>query len=139
MTQYIALFHKRRRKGYGVSFPDFPGCIAIGDDFETALREAAEALAFHVEGLREDGQKVPKPRTLEQVQAEGEDWIEWEGAIVATVPLLPPEGRSLRVQITIDERLLSKIDAVSKNRSAFLSDAARRLLDERSAVKHRTP
>jgi hypothetical protein len=85
------------------------------------------------------GQKVPKPRTLEQVQEHGEDWIEWGGAIVATVPLLPPEGRSLRVQITLDERLLSKIDAVCKNRSAFLSDAARRLLDERSAVKHRTP
>ncbi len=139
MPQYIALLHKRRRKGYGVSFPDFPGCTAIGDDLEDALRQAVQALAFHVDGMREDGHKVRKPRTLEQVQADGEDWIEWEGAIVATVPLLPPEGRSLRVQITIDERLLSKIDAVSKNRSAFLSDAAKRLLDERSAVKHRTP
>jgi predicted RNase H-like HicB family nuclease len=127
MTQYIALLHKRRGKGYGVSFPDFPGCIAIGDDLESALRAAAEALAFHVDG--EDRQKVPKPRTLEQVQTDGEDWIEWEGAIVATVPLLPPEGRSLRVQITMDERLLSKIDAVTKNRSAFLSEAARRLLE----------
>ena len=128
MTQYIALLHRRRGKGYGVSFPDFPGCTAIGDDLEGALREAAEALAFHVDGMREDRQKLPKPKTLEQVRADGEDWIEWEGAIVATVPLLPPEGRSLRVQITMDERLLSKIDAVSKNRSAFLSEAARRLL-----------
>ncbi len=132
MTQYIALLHKRRGKGYGVSFPDFPGCTAIGDDLESALREAAEALAFHVDGMRQDGQKVPKPRTLEQVREDGEDWIEWNGAIVTTVPLLPPEGRSLRVQITMDERLLSKIDAVSKNRSAFLSEAARRLLEARS-------
>jgi predicted RNase H-like HicB family nuclease len=128
MTQYIALLHKRRRKGYGVSFPDFPGCIAIGNDLETALREAAEALAFHVEGMREDGQKAPKPRTLEQIRADREDWIEWENAIVTTVPLLPPEGRRLRVQITMDERLLSRIDAVSKNRSAFVSEAARRML-----------
>jgi predicted RNase H-like HicB family nuclease len=128
MPQYIALLHKRRRKGYGVSFPDFPGCTAIGDDLENALREAAEALAFHVEGMREDGQKVPKPRTIEQIRADREDWIEWEDAIVATVPLLPPEGRRLRVQITMDERLLSKIDAVSKNRSAFVSEAARRML-----------
>jgi len=129
MTQYIALLHKRRGKGYGVSFPDFPGCTAIGDELESALREAAEAFAFHVDSMREDGQKIPKPRTLEQVREDGEDWIEWKGAIVATVPLLPPEGRSLRVQITMDERLLSKIDAVSKNRSAFLSEAARRLLE----------
>jgi predicted RNase H-like HicB family nuclease len=132
MTQYIALLHKRRGKGYGVSFPDFPGCVAAGDDLESALREAAEALAFHVDGRRADRQKVPKPRTLEQVREDGEDWIEWNGAIMATVPLLPPEGRSLRVQITMDERLLSKIDAVSKNRSAFLSEAARRLLEGRS-------
>ena len=90
---------------------------------------AEEALAFHVDGMREDRQKVPKPRTLEQVREDGEDWVDWNGAIIATVPLLPPEGRSLRVQITMDERLLSKIDAVSKNRSAFLSEAARRLLE----------
>jgi predicted RNase H-like HicB family nuclease len=138
MQQYIALLHKRRGRGYGVSFPDFPGCTAIGDDLEDALRQAAQALAFHVDGMRADGQKVRKPRTLEQVQEDGEDWIEWEGAIVTMVPLLPPEGRSLRVQITIDERLLSKIDAVSKNRSAFLSDAAKLLLGEKSPVKHRT-
>jgi predicted RNase H-like HicB family nuclease len=135
VTQYIALLHKRRGKGYGVSFPDFPGCTAIGDNVASALREAAEALAFHVEGMREDGQKLPKPRTLEHIRKDGEDWIEWKGAIVATAPLLPPEGRSLRVQITMDERLLSKIDAVTSNRSAFLSEAARRLLDERSSVK----
>jgi len=139
MTQYIALLHKRRHKGYGVSFPDFPGCIAIGDDLDTALREGAEALAFHVEGMRQDGQKVPRPRTLEQIRQAREDWIEWEGAIVATVPLLPPGGRSLRVQITMDERLLSKIDAVTRNRSAFLSEAARRLLGEESAVKDQNP
>ncbi len=132
MTQYIALLHKRRGKGYGVSFPDFPGCTAIGNDLESALREAAEALAFHVDGMHEDGQKIPKPRTLEQVRQDSEDWIEWNGAIVATVPLLPPEGQSLRVQITMDQRLLSRIDAVSKNRSAFLSEAARRLLEARS-------
>ena len=139
MPQYIALLHKRRRKGYGVSVPDFPGCTTVGDDLEDALLQAAQALAFHVDCMREDGQKVRKPRTLEQIQADGEDWIEWEGAIIAMVPLLPPEGRSLRVQITIDGRLLSRIDAVSRNRSAFLADAAKRLLDEKSPVKHRTP
>ena len=85
MTQYIALLHKRRGKGYGVSFPDFPGCTAIADDLESALREAAEALAFHADGMREDRRKIPKPRTLEQVRHDGEDWIEWNGAIVATV------------------------------------------------------
>jgi predicted RNase H-like HicB family nuclease len=130
MTQYIALLHKRRGKGYGVSFPDFPGCIAVGGDLESALREAADALAFHVDGMRADRQKVPGPRSLDQIRHDHEDWIEWEGAIVSTVPLLPAGNRSQRVQITMDERLLSRIDAVTKNRSAFLAEAARRLLEE---------
>jgi predicted RNase H-like HicB family nuclease len=132
MRQYIALLHKWAGKGYGVSFPDFPGCVAVGDDLESALREGAEAFAFHIAGMRQDRQKVPKPRSLEEIRRGRDDWIDWEDAVVATVPLLPAGGHSLRVQITMDERLLSKIDAVTKNRSAFLAEAARRLLDEPS-------
>jgi predicted RNase H-like HicB family nuclease len=128
MVQYLALVHKEAAN-YGVMFPDFPGCVAVGESVEDALQESAEALAFHVEGMQEDQLPVPKPRSLEAVKAADEDWIDWEDAVVATVPLLPPPGRTQRVQITMDERLLSRIDAVSKNRSAFLSEAARRELE----------
>jgi hypothetical protein len=51
-------------------------------------------------------------------------------AIVATVSLLPTQGKALRVQVTMDERLLARIDAVTKNRSAFLSQAALRVLEK---------
>ncbi len=131
MTQYIALLHKTERKGYGVSFPDFPGCVTVGRTVEDALREGAEVLAFHVDGMREDGIKIPKPRTLEAIREAKQDWVEMEDAIVATVPLLPPQGRALRVQVTMDERLLARIDAVTKNRSAFLAWAALRVLETR--------
>jgi predicted RNase H-like HicB family nuclease len=130
MTQYIALLHKNGRKGYGVSFPDFPGCVSGGRTVEDALREAAEALALHVDGMREDGDKIPKPRTVEAIRAAGEDWVDRKDAIVATVALLPPQGKALRVQVTMDERLLARIDAVTKNRSAFLSQAALRILEK---------
>jgi predicted RNase H-like HicB family nuclease len=129
MTHYIALVHKENRKNYGVVFPDFPGCVAVGGSVEEALREAAEALAFHVEGMQQDGLSLPKPRSVEILRATKLDWIDWQDAIVATVPLLGAPGRTQRVQITIDERLLARIDAVTKNRSAFLADAARRELD----------
>jgi len=131
MTQYIALLHKTERKGYGVSFPDFPGCVTVGRTVEDALREGAEVLAFQVDGMREDGIKIPKPRTLEAIREAKQDWVEMEDAIVATVPLLPPQGRALRVQVTMDERLLARIDAVTKNRSAFLAWAALRVLETR--------
>jgi predicted RNase H-like HicB family nuclease len=48
---YIAYLHKTRKSDYGVSFPDFPGCITAGRTLEEARRMAAEALALHVEGL----------------------------------------------------------------------------------------
>lgn len=130
MTQYIALLHKNGRKGYGVSFPDFPGCVSAGSTVEDALREAAEALALHVDGIREDGDRIPKPRALEAIRNAKEDWVDLQDAIIATVPLMPPQGKSLRVQVTIDERLLARIDAVAKNRSAFLSQAALHVLEK---------
>ena len=128
MTQYLALLHKNGRKGYGVIFPDFPGCVSAGHTTEVALRQAAEALALHVDGMREDGHKIPKPRTLEAIREAGQDWVDMKDAIVATVSLLPPQGKALRVQVTMDERLLARIDAVTKNRSAFRSQAALRIL-----------
>jgi predicted RNase H-like HicB family nuclease len=130
MTQYIALLHQNGRKGYGVSFPDFPGCVSAGSTVEDALREAAEALALHVDGMREDGDRIPKPRGLEAIRNAKQDWVELQDAIIATVPLMPPQGKSLRVKVTMDERLLARIDAVAKNRSAFLSQAALQILEK---------
>ena len=128
MAAYIALFDRAADGSFGVVFPDFPGCTSAGDGFEDALREASEALAFHAQGMREDGESIPAPRSLEEIRAAGEDWYDMAGAIVAAVPLLPPPARAVRVNITIDERLLAEIDAVAKNRSAFLADAAREAL-----------
>jgi predicted RNase H-like HicB family nuclease len=130
MTQYIVLLHKNGRKGYGASFPDFPGCVSGGTTVEDTLREAAEALALHVDGMLEDGQKIPKPRSVEAIHQAGQDWVDLEDALVATVPLLPASGKAVRVQVTIDERLLARIDAVTKNRSAFLAQAATEILDK---------
>jgi hypothetical protein len=95
---------------------------------DEALRMGAEALGGHVEMMRRDGDAIPEARTLEQIKAAGEDWIEWDGAVAVAVPLLPAPGRAVRVNVTMDERLLAQIDAVTGNRSAFLADAARRVL-----------
>ncbi|GHV05935.1 hypothetical protein FACS189485_13670 [Spirochaetia bacterium] len=75
---------------YGVVFPDFPGLTTVGDNYHLAH----EALAFHVEGLSEDGNKLPEPRTLAEIKVGWEDWSEWEGNdyIVASITLLPPYG-----------------------------------------------
>lgn len=48
MAHYIALIHKDANSDYGVSFPDFPGCISAGSTLEEARRMGAEALALHI-------------------------------------------------------------------------------------------
>jgi predicted RNase H-like HicB family nuclease len=46
---------------FGAHVPDLPGCVAVADTKEDVLRLIQEAIEFHIEGLREDGQPVPTP------------------------------------------------------------------------------
>ena len=41
--------------------PDLPGCVATGDTEAAVEQEIRAAIAFHIEGLREDGLAVPAP------------------------------------------------------------------------------
>jgi predicted RNase H-like HicB family nuclease len=132
MRRYIALLHRRNAGGYGVSFPDFPGCISAGDDWEKATTNGADALRFHVEGMLADGVKLPKARSPEELMAD-RTLAEWfEGAIITSIPLLPPSGKPVRVNVMLDSVLLHEIDRAARhlgmNRSAYLSAAARQLL-----------
>ena len=73
MRNYIGLIHKDAASDYGVSFPDFPGAITAGSTLDEAREMAEEALAFHVEGLIEDGETLPQPSSLETVMANPEN------------------------------------------------------------------
>lgn len=46
---------------YGAYVPDLPGCIAAGESAEEVLQLIQEAIEFHIEGLKEEGQKVSVP------------------------------------------------------------------------------
>lgn len=70
MRSYIGLIHKEPESDYGVSFPDFPGIATAGTSLDDARQMAEEALAFHVEGMVEDGEAIPEPSSLEQVMAD---------------------------------------------------------------------
>ncbi len=56
--------------GFGVSFPDFPGCVSMGGTVDDAVRPGSEALAFHVEGMAADGEPIPQPRSIEAIKAD---------------------------------------------------------------------
>jgi len=132
MSRYIALIHRGETGSWGVSFPDFPGCISAADTFEEIVDAAARALRFHVEGMIEDGDAIPAPRSLEDLRADPEFAEDFADAIVSLVPLLPPRARPMRVNVSLDANLLIEIDAkaaeLGMNRSEFLAEAAKRLI-----------
>ncbi|MBI2755724.1 MAG: type II toxin-antitoxin system HicB family antitoxin [Chloroflexi bacterium] len=45
---------------YSAYVPDLPGCIATGDTLADAEHEIRDAIAFHLDGLREDGLEIPR-------------------------------------------------------------------------------
>jgi predicted RNase H-like HicB family nuclease len=70
VTSYIALIRKDADSDFGVKFPDFPGCVSAGATFEEARRMAQEALELHVHGMREDGDALPAPSSLDAIMAD---------------------------------------------------------------------
>ncbi|MDE0101982.1 MAG: type II toxin-antitoxin system HicB family antitoxin [Bryobacterales bacterium] len=126
--RYVSFIHLDEA-GYGVSFPDFPGCVSVGDTVDEAVKRGAEALAFHVEGLRYDGEPIPPPRSIDEIKGDP-DLDDWRrGANFVLIPLLLDRGSSRRVNISLDRGLLEAIDDEAKERrmtrSAFLATAAR--------------
>jgi len=52
---------------FGAYVPDLPGCIAAGDTREEVLALIHEAIEFHLEGLKEDGQSIPPPSSSSEL------------------------------------------------------------------------
>ncbi len=49
---------------YSAYVPDLPGCIATGESIKDAEREIRLAIRFHIEGMLEDGVKVPEAASV---------------------------------------------------------------------------
>lgn len=117
---------------FGVAFPDFPGCTTVGANLEEAVAKAEQVLAFHAEGLAEDG-TLPRPRTLTELRSDAEFRRDAKDALIVLVPYQPP-SRAVRLNITLEESLLARIDkaaaAAGETRSGYLASAARRRLAE---------
>ena len=51
---------------YSAYVPDLPSCIATGSSISDVEREIREAIEFHIEGMREDGDPIPAPSSSVQ-------------------------------------------------------------------------
>jgi len=63
---HYAIVIERAKSNYSAYVPDLPGCVATGASVEEVEMEIKEAIAFHLEGMREDGITPPAP--LSQVE-----------------------------------------------------------------------
>ena len=54
-----AIVIEKAEGNYSAYVPDLPGCVATGATVAEVESEIREAIAFHLEGLREDGLPIP--------------------------------------------------------------------------------
>jgi predicted RNase H-like HicB family nuclease len=121
---YIAYLHKDRNSAFGVSFPDFPGCVTAGKTLEEASRKAPQALAFHIAGMIEDGEKIPKPSKIDDLVADPDR--QNAVAFLVTADLAKP--KTVRVNVTARENQIEQIDRLARQagltRSAYMVQSA---------------
>ncbi len=125
MANYIAIVHKETKSDFGVSFPDFPGCITAGKSIDDAKDMAQEVLTLHIQGILEDGEQLPVPSKLEDI-IDNPDYANAIAYLVISVP--DAKSRTVRVNVTVPEMTLKQIDLAAKkrgmSRSSFLVHAA---------------
>jgi predicted RNase H-like HicB family nuclease len=55
---------EKAANNWGAFVPDLPGCVTTAPTLEDARRLIAEAIAFHIEGMRLRGYPVPEPTAV---------------------------------------------------------------------------
>lgn len=120
---YLAVFEPTDT-GYSVYFPDLPGCISVGSDFEEASRQAADALGLHIYGIEKDGEKLPAPSKDPQLDPDTAP-----GSIVSPISVFPSmirnelNNRAVRTNVTIPAWLKEIAEERGVNYSKILQAA----------------
>ena len=122
MSIYPALLEPQPEGGYTVTFPDLAGCITEGDTIQEAMEMAGNALDSHLSALHANRLPVPEPGDPTAFAAP-------PGGFVALVQASPPDNPPVRLNITLGQGLLQRIDTTAKRegltRSGLLANAAR--------------
>ncbi|MDD4402666.1 MAG: type II toxin-antitoxin system HicB family antitoxin [Desulfitobacteriaceae bacterium] len=120
---YFAVFEPVEA-GYSVYFPDLPGCVSYGEDFEEAQKQAADALGLHLYGMEKDGDEIPAPSKIPQVDTETA-----AGYIISPVSVFPSivrnelDNRAVKTNLTIPAWLKEIAEAQGVNYSKIFQSA----------------
>ncbi len=134
MVRYYPAIIEQAKDGCGVFFPDLPGCTSAGRSLQDAACNAEQALQAHIDLTVEHGEALPLPSELDHVVVDLD--VKEVGRVLVRVEL---PGRSVRVNITLPEELLSAVDRYAARtghtRSGLFAQAVReRLRRDRDAA-----
>ncbi len=59
--KYLVILEHAEGSNFSAYVPDLPGCVSTGPTRDACLRNIREAIDFHIEGMREDGEAIPEP------------------------------------------------------------------------------
>jgi hypothetical protein len=121
-----------------VTVPDLPGCFSAGASYEETLGNAREAILTHVEGLKMDEEHLTFTSPIETLRKNKKYASNGLWALVS-VDLSELSKVAKRVNITLPENVLSKIDAYAskhgETRSGLLAESAMEYMARRSTQK----
>ncbi len=69
LSIYPACFFEEATGGYSVFFPDLDNLATCGDTFDDAMEMAIDCLAGYITWLKADGDAIPQPSKLSDVDA----------------------------------------------------------------------
>ncbi len=128
--QVVALI--REENGvYRALFPDFPGCTTAADNPNSIIAKATEALSHHIARMMADGRELPRVRSLAWFAADPTFLADSDSLMIVLVSYAPAP-REVRVEVTLDESLLARIDSAAETteetRSEYIAGAVRQRL-----------
>ncbi len=123
MARYPALIDGENG-AYGITFPDLPGIVAMGETLDEALVNAEEALRDCAVEAAKDGAKLEPPSAIEAVTVSA-------GSALVSVPLIRSSGRRVRANMMLSEGVVEFMDSEARRRgmtrTAFVEWMAHRI------------
>lgn len=119
---YLAVLEPAEDGGYGVYFPDLPGCTSYGKNIKEAQDMAEEAVGLHIYSLELDGDSLPVPS--EKLETE-----DMSGCIVIPINIFPDliknemDNKRVRTNTTLPNWLKLIAEESNVNYSRILETA----------------
>jgi predicted RNase H-like HicB family nuclease len=124
---FVALIKGRAGEGYHAEVPDLAACSADAADLGELLAALRQQVSSRLQALEDAGESWPEPRALEAFPRE-----EGVNAILLDVPVDDPP---VRVNVSLGERLVQRLDAAAQargmTRSGFIAQSVRVTLGDR--------